>query len=278
LNIFVTYVLFQEKALNTDFLQVTYLDIGQGDSIFIQAPHGQTMLIDAGLPTSNALAGIGKLVPFYEKSIDVVMASHPDADHIGGLPNVIKNYKPGVFIESGVSARTEIDTALHDELRKQNIHTLFARRGMKILLDETNNVVIDILFPDRDVSTWTKNTNDASIVARLKYGNETFLFNGDSPIKIEEHLIQTLRKEALNIDVLKVGHHGSRTSTSDIFVKYIQPRIAIISAGKENRYKHPHNEVIEVLKKNNVEILRTDQQGTITYETDGKQHRTRNKK
>lgn len=253
---------------NSGILKVSFLDIGQGDSALIQTPDHHTMMIDGGPPRGGVLSLIGEQIPFYRKHIDVVLATHSDQDHIGGLPSVVDTYTPSLFFESGVHSHTSSDVLLSARVSSSTARRLLARRGMHIILDKENHIAVDILFPDRDVSAWTKRTNDASIVARLTYGTTSFLFTGDSPINIEHYLSTTY--SIPHTDVLKVGHHGSRTSTSEEYVSMLSPEYGVISVGAQNRYGHPHKEAIDVLNTNHVNILRTDQAGTIDMESDGK--------
>ncbi|MES3005711.1 MAG: MBL fold metallo-hydrolase [Patescibacteria group bacterium] len=252
-------------------LVVSFLDIDQGDATLIRAPGGQTILIDAGQSNSPILSEIGASLPFYKHHIDMIIATHPDADHIGGLPKVVERYSPEVLLESGVHANTYIDQSLQNIVSEKKIQVLRARKGMTIKFGAKDlkhiQLTLQILFPDRNVDDWISKTNDASIVARLSFGRTSFILTGDSPIDIEQHLAVT---GALgHVDILKVGHHGSRTSTSEEFVKALTPSFAVISVGKKNRYGHPHQEVLRVLEKNKVKVLRTDEQGRITIESDG---------
>ena len=255
----------------TQPLKVSYLNIGQGDSVLIQTPDHHSLMIDGGPPTANILSEVGAVMPFYRNHIDAIMATHPDQDHIGGLAAVIQKYSPNLFLWSGVHSGTRSDVKLSDKvnesIEKKKMISLLARRGMKIVLDRQNNIVLDIKFPDRDTSTWIKKTNDASIVSRLTYGTTSFLFTGDSPINIEHYLVSKNWIE--HTDILKVGHHGSKTSTSDEFIKALSPSYGIISVGSGNRYGHPTQEVLDVMKQNNVNILRTDKDGRVTMESDG---------
>ncbi len=253
------------NEVHTDLLKVSFLDVGQGDATLIQMPGRQTILIDGGQSNSPILSRLGEEIPFYRHRIDIVIATHPDADHIGGIPKVIERYDPQLVLESGVHADTWIDESLQKKIVERNIPALRARKGIKIL---SGNASLEILFPDRNVDSWIKKTNDASIVARLEYSSTSFMFMGDSPVGVE-HLLAS-KKALTHIDVLKVGHHGSRTSTSDEFVKKISPKFAVISAGKKNRYGHPHEEVLKVLEKNMVEVFRTDMRGTVQMQSDGK--------
>jgi competence protein ComEC len=244
-------------------LKISFFDIGQGDSIFIESPNGNQMLVDGG-PDNTVLRRISKEVGFFDRFIDVVLATHPDQDHIGGLPLILNRYGTGVFIEPGVISDNGTYDALKNKLRENNTNTILARRGMRIDFGDGTN--FDILFPDRDVANLE--TNTASIVGRLSYGNTSAILTGDSPIAIETYLVG-LYGEGLNSDILKAGHHGSKTSSSESFVRSISPDIAIISAGKNNRYGHPHKDVTELFQKLDVDIFNTATLGTILCESDG---------
>lgn len=258
--VLVWYAVFAEGRSG---LEVYFLDVGQGDAIFVQAENGNQMLIDAG-PNKNVLRQLAGAMPFYDRTIDVVLATHPDLDHIGGLPEVFGRYKVDLVIEPGMAADSGEYLAFDKAVEEAGAKRIFARRGMKINLSD--EVYLLILFPNVDVSSWS--ANDASIIAKLVYGNTSFLLMGDSPQKIEKYLV-SLDKENLDVDVLKVGHHGSKTSSSEIFVGYASPEYAIISVGADNRYGHPHQEVLDILNKFGVQILRTDENGTVKIKSDG---------
>ena len=244
-------------------LLVAFLDVGQGDAIFIDTPNGRQILIDGG-PNKQVLAELSKVMPFYDRSIDAVIATHPDQDHISGLLDVLKLYKADLVIEPGVESETAVYKEFEKLVDEKQIKKILARRGMKLILND--GAYLLILFPDRDVSRM--DTNDASIVAKLVYDNTSFLFTGDSPKKIESYLV-SIDGESLDVDVLKAGHHGSKTSSSESFVGYSEPEYAIISAGKNNRYGHPHKEVLNILEKFEAKILRTDLLGSIIMKSDG---------
>ncbi len=259
LNIFIWNVIFSNDR---DKLTVSFLNVGQGDAIFVEAPNGNQVLIDGG-PNKSVLSELGKIMPFWDRSIDVVIATHPDKDHIGGLPKILKRYDVDYIFETDVVA----DTAIYGEFEKQideaGVQKIKARRGQMIWLD--GDVYIQILFPDRDVSELEANT--ASIIARLVYSETEFMFMGDSTKSIENYLVQNYG-EGLQSDVLKLGHHGSKTSTSELFLGYVSPMLAIISAGKNNRYGHPHKEVIDILKRFGIKSEST-KNGKITIVSDG---------
>lgn len=258
--IFVWAVLLQDKEKN---LKVYFLDIGQGDAILIETPSKKRVLIDGGR-NRKVVSEIGKILPFGARRIDIVIATHPDADHIGGLPEVVSRYKVGMLFEPGVLEQNELNDELHERALKKGVTTTLARRGQ--IINFGDGTKLTILFPDRDVSNFE--TNDASIVARLDYGESSFLFTGDAGIKTENILI-TVDPKILDTDVLKAGHHGSRTSTSLSFAQAVTPEISIISAGKDNTYGHPHKEVLSILEKTGSEIVSTAVVGTIKLESDG---------
>jgi competence protein ComEC len=262
-NIFVWYAVYWED--HGGKLTVAFLDIGQGDAIFIEAPNGAQALVDGGPPSGKVLSELGDMMPFYDRDIDVVIATHPDQDHIGGLPEVFKRYNVGVLFEPGIISENGDYQEMERAGEKTGVQKILARAGMKIHLDK--NTTLEIFYPDRDLPVKIE-TNRASIVARLTYGNESFLFTGDLPQAEEEYLVEkdgvTLRS-----NVLKFGHHGSRTSTSEVFLTDIAPEYGVVSAGKDNRYGHPHKEVLELSEKYHVPVFRTDMQGRIVFTTDG---------
>lgn len=250
-------------------LKVFFLDIGQGDAILVESPTHKYLLLDGG-PNKNVLTMLGQILPFGTKEIDVMMESHPDRDHIGGLPEVAARYGVGVFIEPGVESDNSIDDLLHERLAARGVKSVLARRGMRV--DFGDGAVLTILFPDRDVSRFE--TNEASIVARLDYGETSFLLTGDSPVKTER-LLLSQNPALLDTDVLKVGHHGSRTSTTLGFAEAVSPAYAVISAGEGNSYGHPHQEVLDILQKVGAQIIATENVadlkglGTIEFLSDG---------
>ncbi len=246
-----------------DFVTVSFLDVGQGDSILIESTNRNQILIDGGVD-GRVLQKISRALPLFDRHIDVVTETHPDKDHIGGLPNVVSRYQVGAFLEPGILSDNSVDDELRRRIGEKSISSFLARKGM--ILDMGDGSYLEILFPDRDVSGME--TNDASIVAKYVYGNTCFLLTGDSPSKIEEYLIGQY-KESLECEVLKAGHHGSRTSTSKEYLHFVKPQFAIISAGKDNSYGHPHEEVVNNLTNVGASILKTFDEGTIHIVSDG---------
>jgi competence protein ComEC len=255
---------FAAWRLDAKTLTVAFLDVGQGDAIYIEAPNGNQMLIDGG-PNAAVLRELGKVMPFFDRSIDVVMETHPDADHIGGLGDVFSRFEVSYFLEPGIPNDTsQTITLLREVEREDGVARVLARRGM--VVDLGQGVLLEILFPDRDVETIE--TNTGSIVARLHFGETSVLLTGDSPSSIETYLVR-LDPGRLDSDILKLGHHGSHTSTSKGFVEAVSPKVAIISAGKDNRYGHPHKDVLQTLDMAGVPYVSTADLGTIQFESNG---------
>jgi beta-lactamase superfamily II metal-dependent hydrolase len=250
------------KQVSSDELFVYVLDVGQGDAIYVRAPDGSDMLIDGG-PRGALLLPLQKVMPFDDKKVDVIVVTNPDTDHYAGFLDILKEYEVGAIIEAGTTSNTKTYQEFETLISEKEIPRLIAKKGMQIVLDREKNVSYEVLFPDRDVSNFT--TNDGSIIARLSYGAKSFLLTGDATAYTES----LVSNETIDSDVLKVGHHGSRTSTSTSFLEATTPEYAIISASKNNRYGHPHPEVISRLKKIGVPVLGTYDTGTVVCITNG---------
>jgi len=260
-NIFVWLAVLDRRT--DTFMRVYFLDVGQGDAILIESPNRGRVLVDGGR-NRQVLSELDKILPFADRRIDVLVGTHPDADHVGGFPEIISRYKVGLFIWPGVKTDKSFDRELWKRLEEKEIPNFIAERGMVINFRDGAKLVI--LFPNQDVSKW--NENDASIVAKLVYGEQSFLLTGDSPVKVE-NILMNLDEGILKSDVLKAGHHGSRTSTGISFAEAVSPEYAVISAGKDNSYGHPHQEILDILAKVGAEIVSTVEIGTIRFETDG---------
>ena len=208
---------------------------------------------------------LGKIIPPYDHSIDIVLATHPDKDHVGGLNDVLEKFSVSYFIEPGVPADTLAWTALLKKIEEKNIPHIYARRGTEI--DLGGGAKLSVLYPDRDVSR-EKDTNNASIIAMLSYGASRVLLTGDAPQSAERNLI-VKDGEKLRADILKLGHHGSRTSSAQEFLAAVHPAYAVISAGCKNSYGHPHQEVLGLLLKFKIPKLATCDGGTVTFRSDG---------
>ncbi len=249
------------------FLTVAFLNIGQGDSIFIEAPNGNQIVIDGG-PDGSLLAELGKVMPFYDKSLDMIVVTNPDKDHYAGFIDVMNQYKVGAVLEPGTHSATPTYALFQQTAKEHTIPELVAKKGMRFVLDAKRGIYLEILFPDQDVSNWK--SNDGSTVAKLVYGETSILLTGDSTTRTEGIVMRDFTEAQLQSDILKVGHHGSKTSSSEAFVKAVAPELAVISAGYNNSYGLPKQEILDRLKKMNVPTLVTYQEGTIIMQSDGK--------
>lgn len=245
-------------------LAVSFLDVGQGDAIFIEAPSGRQVLVDGGANGVVALE-LARVMPWYDRSIDVVIATHPDQDHIGGLIDALSRYSIGTIVESSVQDVEGSDSrGFAAAAAAESAKRIVASRGQ--IVDLGDGAYIEILFPDRVVES--VETNTGAIVARLVYGDTAFMLTSDSPRSVEEYLVQ-LDGTALRSNVLKAGHHGSNTSSSPIFIGYVAPEYAVFSRGCDNSYGHPHQEVIDTFGRFEIPTIDTCEEGTITFVSDG---------
>ncbi len=244
-------------------LSVSFLDVGQGDAILIEAPDGGRVLIDGGKGRA-VLEALGDVLPLGDRRIDAVIATHPDFDHIGGLPDIFARYDIGMFIESGVKDDGADSEALHEAVENEGLPAERVRAGMHLMVG--GGAYLEFLFPDRELVS--VDANVGSIVLRLVYGDTSMLLTGDSPALIEEYLVDRYG-EALRSDVLKLGHHGSKTSSAGRFLNTVAPRFAVLSYGCDNTYGHPHAEVLERLSRLGITSLHTCTEGTITFVSDG---------
>ncbi|MBP6974485.1 MAG: MBL fold metallo-hydrolase [Candidatus Pacebacteria bacterium] len=327
---------------NGDMLKVHFLNIGQGDAIYIQSPNRNSMLIDSGPQNEKVISEVQKFKNIFDRKINALLITHADADHIGSMKKVMEDFEYQVFMHGGLKASTnlfkdlmsKVDSADNADRNKSIVLTA----GMNIILDSEKNIKFEALFPDFDfqidaykncrekllakevaaktqskisksnkkvstasIKSVTKKKKDAclksintetnlnSIVGRLSYGSTSFMLTGDAPIEVEQFIISKYKNQNhssgvgatdIQSDVLKLGHHGSKTSTSPEFLEAVRPSYAIVSAGKDNRYGHPHKKVldnIEAFRKSAFKnshldfegIYRTDIDGTISFYSDG---------
>ncbi len=262
-TVFIWYAVIHEDRQG--ILTVAFLDIGQGDAIYIEAPNGNQMLVDGG-PPKAVLRALRKVMPFYDRSIDMLLVTNPDADHMAGFIDVLNGFKVGKVVEPGTDSPSATYAELEKTIKVHHVPKILARRGETIWLDKKHGVGFHVLFPDRNVLGMT--TNEGSIVGKLVYGNTSVMFTGDAPQDIEHYLV-SLDGKNLKSDILKVGHHGSRTSSSQEFVGYVSPTYAAISDGLGNKYGHPHQETLDTFAQFGVKVFRTDKLGTIVMKSDG---------
>lgn len=251
-------------------LTFAVLDVGQGDALYIESPTGTQVLLDSG-QGSAVLHELPKVMPRFDRSLDMAIESHPDSDHMAAFVDVLARYRVGAFLEPGIIKDSSAAYALESAVRRGDIPRYVARRGMTV--DLGGGVILHILAPDRDVTYAARgNDNEGVIVARLVYGNTSFMLTADMPADLEERLIALQQKDGgggLRSTILKVGHHGSRTSTGAEFLAAVHPSLAVISVGAENKYGHPTEETLDRLSAASVPVLRTDENGTLVFLSDG---------
>ena len=240
-------------------LKVHFFDVGQGDAIFIEAPGGKQVLVDGG-PDNSVIQKLSEVMPFWDRSIDLVLLTHHDADHLTGLIEVLKRYEVKGIIETGIQCEKADCLAWRQTKEKEKALNIAAKLGQEISIGE--NAKILILHPleylnGKEISK----ANNSSVVAKLIYGDHSLLLTGDIEEQVERKLV--LSEINIDSDYLKVPHHGSKTSTGGQFLEGVSPLMAFISLGLDNRYGHPHDEVTGRLEKRNIRYYRTDIDGDI---------------
>ena len=246
------------STFSGDTLRVNYIDVGQGDSIFIQLPNKETMLIDAGEAYE-----VGNVISYLNNlgitKIDYVVGTHPHTDHIGGLEEVINTFDIGSIYMPKASSTSKTYEDLLTTISSKGLKVKTAKSGV-VVLDE-DNLKLEFIAPNSDSYS---NLNNYSAVLKLTYLDNTFLFMGDAETLSEDEITSDV-----NADVIKVGHHGSDSSSSIEFVKRVSPEYAIIMVGEGNSYNHPYQSIIERYESVGAKVLRTDLDGNIICDSDG---------
>lgn len=248
----------------TKDVTVRFFDVGQGDSAFVTGPSGQQILIDGG-PDFRALEQLGKAMPFFDRTIDMLILSHPHADHITAFPEVLRRYNVDQVIMSGAA----YDNSPYEEfltlVTGKNIPVLLPEPGKQI--DLGDDLIMDLLWP-RPVylGEGVDEIHDSTVVFKLRYGNDSVLFMGDAEESVERQLLS--EGDDLSATVLKVGHHGSRTSSGTGFLLAVDPELAVISVAAQNRYGLPHPSIMRRIRALGIPI-QTTMSGTIVWEMDG---------
>jgi competence protein ComEC len=267
-------------------LHIIFCDVGQGDAAYIRTPSNQDILIDGG-PNEKVLDCLGKYMPFYDRTIDVLFLSHPQKDHFGGLESVIERYTVKYFVMSPIAGRGKEYERLIKKIEEKRVPVKILYTGDKFSLGK---VGFDILWPEREwveanlatdlsdlsnlsdlsvlgIKTVKRDPNEFSYYLYLSYGQFDALFTGDGDSKIQKEIEKDIL--LMDIEVLKFPHHGSKTGLLPDFLEKIKPELAVISVGK-NSYGHPSQEALNLLQEHHVEIKRTDQDGNIQVVSDGK--------
>lgn len=262
---FVFGAYFWEKSQKAE-ITVYFFDVGQGDAIFIESYDGTQILIDGG-PPNQILPKLGEILPYFDRSLDAIVLTHPHADHVSGLIEVLNRYEVKTVIESGTSYHTSEAEEFKRAVLKEGAKNIVVDKPIEFTFYD--GAKLKFLLPDKSYEDKIlKNAHDSALVGELEYKGKTILFMSDAEKKVEEKMVK--EKLVSDVDVLKVGHHGSKTSSQEIFLKTIKPEYAIISLGR-NRYGHPHQDVLNRLASVGAKIFRTDLDGTIKLELRGDQ-------
>jgi competence protein ComEC len=262
INIFVwREIIFTDRDSN--ILTVRFLAVGEGDAILIDDSYGNQILIDGGIG-DNILEKLDKYLPFYDRTIEMIVLTHADFDHLGGVLKALESYKVENFLYSGIVLTGKSYQEFINLLNKEKLKIIPAQMGQSVILG--NGASLNVLYPDEVINgIEVENANEYSVVTKLIFNDFSLLLPGDAGRRLEAHLLNA----GLNLksDILKIGHHGSKYSTHPLFFLRTNPELAVISVG-ENSYGHPTQEVLSQLK--NILTLRTDLNGDITIKTDGK--------
>jgi competence protein ComEC len=254
---------FFETTTQSAYLQVHFLDVGQGDSVLIQTPDGFEVLIDGGA-SSQVIQQLSAEQSWNDRVIDVVIATHPDTDHVGGLNDVLERYQVDLVVQTEAASDSPAAIAFSKAVILETANIQHARAGQLIQIGASTT--IEILSPASDTTAWRANA--ASIIVRVVYGDTAFMLTGDASSGIEDYLVATYGT-SLQSDVLKLGHHGSQTSTSELFLDTVQPQYAVVSASIDNRYGHPNQTVMQRVFDRNITSFHTGTDGTVTFYSDG---------
>ncbi len=252
-------------------LTFAVLDIGQGDALFIESPTGTQVLVDGG-PDRNLMKEITGVMPWYDRHIDMLVVTNPDQDHYSGFIPLLDKYSVDVVLEPGTFNKNLAYAVLENKITEKKIPKVTALRGQTV--DLGGGAYLQILFPDRDISGLS--SNDGSIIMKLVYGDTSVMLQGDSTAKIEYYLVG-LDGENLESTILKAGHHGSKTSSSEEYVSAVSPKWTVISSGKNNSYGHPHKETLATMEKLKIPTHDTCNNSRLALESDGKEFFWKNK-
>lgn len=258
------FYIFLEKNSFSGHLQINFLDVGQGDSILIETPQGKHILIDAG-DSGTIVSQVAEILPIQKKNFDLAILTHPHFDHIGGFNYLSEYYIFDKVLQLPIEYTSQAYLSWLNYLSENNVDVSAVYSGDTIKVE--SDLVLRIMWPQGQENLGDLSLNDTSIVFMLEYKDFKVLFMGDAEEMVEEYLLDN--NTDLSANILKAGHHGSKTSTTEAFLQNVNPDIAIISVGENNKFGHPSNETISKLNDNEVKIYRTDRNGTVQVISDG---------
>jgi len=265
ISLFLVFFLFFYNPRKN--LKVDFLDVGLGSSIVIQTPYDQNILIDGGDSDAKILRQLPKFMPFYDKTIDLVILTHPHDDHVGGLVKVLKRYKVEKILYTGVVHTSPAYLEFLKIIKDKHIPLVIIDRPQNIVLGE--NLNLKVLYPFTSfLNKEVENLNNTSIVAMLVYKDNKFLFTGDMEKEVEEVFVK--QKPDIQADVMLAGHHGSDTSSSEDFLQLVKPAYALIQSGADNEFGHPSLRVLRRFDSMKILYLRNDLSGWVQFISDGK--------
>ncbi|HLD27802.1 MAG TPA: ComEC/Rec2 family competence protein [Patescibacteria group bacterium] len=252
-------------AIRDSQLKVYFFDVGQGDAVLIRTPSRQNVIIDGG-PDNVLAAKLGQALPFYDRTVDLMILTHPHDDHLVGLIQVLEKYQVKQILYTGALQPTDNYLKWLQVIKDKGLNLKIARAGQNFVFGQAE---LNIIYPVDDLTNQQmENLNNSSIVSRLVYGQISFLFTGDLEQAGEEEILG-LSGVSLNSQVIKIGHHGSETSSGEEFLRAVSPDYAVISVGRDNKFGHPSRRIIKRLQRLGTEILRTDELGDVVFVTGG---------
>ncbi len=253
-----------QKEVNSSELLVSFIDSGQADAILVKTPYKQNILIDFG--SNKGLKDLNKRIPWWNKNINLMIITHPHDDHILGMISVLKKYKVDQIMYTGILHSSPVYSELLELIQSKNIPLIIPRENQVINFGE--NCFIKVIFPWESLQgREIENINNSSIVSQLDCLNYKFLFTGDAEIEVENEISE--KNINIKSDVLKIGHHGSITSSQEEFLEKVSPQIAVIMVGEDNKFNHPNLRTIKKLERLNIKSFRTDLDGTIDITSNG---------
>lgn len=254
---------YQSIKLSDNKLHIIFCDVGQGDGIYVRTPDKRDIVVDAGA-NEKMLECLTRHMPFWDRTVDIVFSTHADLDHYGGLSDIFEAYKVEMYAKSSNTSPAQSYQYLEELVKKEGSVNRIIHKGDKFVF--SSSVELLTLWPTKEFEkTSGDDDNNLSLVQILKFKNFELLLTGD----IDKEILNTIIDTQKDIDVLKLSHHGSYTGTDSETFLHIKPELSVVSSGKNNRYGHPHKEVLEVLRQNNLKYLRTDERGDIEIVSDG---------